>query len=288
MEIRARLADGDVSAAAGRLEGLIKSAPDSPATIRSARRLAAHLETVEPARAARYYKMCLDATGTEAPSPVEVRSVADGLYRVARAVSRFDEKTVSVLDLRERPAPDAGVWKDAARAQSQLLSVLAADAKDRSAIEARLAWCLGLAGDWAGSKSHAEALIKKYGLLNANGINGPVLQKERWLAGVYLDYGHSLFQLGKAGQKFQYSNALTVFGNVWAVAEKGSEPWWVSRAMNLRILFERGEGDDLRVADASLSSLLGNYPDFDENRHGMKALMTELRDKIKASVGLRR
>jgi hypothetical protein len=260
---------------------LIKSAPDSPATIRSARRLAAHLETVEPARAARYYKMCLDATGTEAPSPVEVRSVADGLYRVARAVSRFDEKTVSVLDLRERPAPDAGVWKDAARAQSQLLSVLAADAKDRSAIEARLAWCLGLAGDWAGSKSHAEALIKKFGLLNANGINGPVLQKERWLAGVYLDYAHSLFQLGKAGQKFQFENAMTVVSNMVDVTAKGSEPWWMSQSLYFRILYERGEGNDLKVADAALSLLQGNYPDFDENRHGMKTLMTELRDKIK-------
>jgi hypothetical protein len=281
MEIRARLADGDVAGAAGRLEGLIKSAPDSPATIRSARRLAAHLETVEPARAARYYKMCLDATGTEAPSPVEVRSVADGLYRVARAVSRFDEKTVSVLDLRERPLPDSGVWKDAARAQTQLLSVLAADAKDRSAIEARLAWCLGLSGDWAGSKSHAEALIKKYGLLNANGINGPVLQKERWLAGVYLDYGHSLLQLGKAGQKFQFANAMAVVSNMVDVTAKGSEPWWMSQSLYFRILYERGEGNDLKVADAALSLLQGNYPDFDENRHGMKTLMTELRDKIK-------
>lgn len=280
MEIRARLAGGDLETASAKLDALLKSAPDSSATIRSARRLAAHLEAGDPARAARYYRVWLDATGVEAPTAADVRAGADGLYRVARAVSKFDESVVSVLDLRERPLPDPAVWRDAARAQSRLLGLLPPGAKDRSVIEARLAWCLGFSADWAESKRHAESLFQKYKLLGADGVQPAVLDKERWLAGLYLDYGQTLFQLAKAGQKFQYANALTVCTRMSTLTAKNSEPWWVGRALYFRILYERGEGNDLNVAAASLSSLLRDYPQFDENRHGMKALMTDLKDRI--------
>lgn len=288
MEIRALLADGDVAAASAKLETLLSTARDSAATIRSARRLAAHVEPGDPVRAARYYRVWLDATGVEAPALGDVRAVADGLYRVARTLSKFDESVVSVMDLRDRPLPEGSPWKDAARAQARLLGILPAESKDRSVIEARLAWCLGFAGDWAESKNHAEALIKKYNLLGADGIRGEAVKKQPWLVGLYLDYGHSLLQLGKAGQKFQYANAKRVFYDVYKASAKGSEPWWMAQAMDLRVLYERGEGDDLTSAAAAMSLLEGNNPGFDENRHGMKALLTTLRDQIKASVGIRR
>jgi hypothetical protein len=114
------------------------------------------------------------------------------------------------------------------------------------------------------------------------------VQNQRWLAGIYLEYGHALYQLGKAGQMFQYDNALTVFSGFERISQEGSEPWWICKAMGLRILLERGEGNDLRVADAAMSLLAGNYPDFDEGKFGMKEMLADLRVGIQALQGIRK
>ncbi|HLY10962.1 MAG TPA: hypothetical protein VKW04_16800 [Planctomycetota bacterium] len=291
MEIRARLATGDLAGASARLDQLL-GAPGGGAAIRSLRRVAFALETPEPAKASRYYRLWLDRAATEDTSPGDVKAVADGLYRLARELNRLDATTVSVLDLRGTPVVNRSVWNDAAEAHERLLAIAGLSPSERSSAQVRRITSEGLgassAADWGQVKKHSEDVLREYPLVEPGGLNRAVLQKNLWLVGIYLDYGHALYQLGKAGQKFQYGNAETVFSNLGRLAEPGSAPWWICREMGLRILFDRGEGNDLRTADAAMSLLEGNHPDFDEGKYGRKPGLVELRDRIRAAVGGRK
>ncbi|HZE97111.1 MAG TPA: hypothetical protein VE981_08785 [Planctomycetota bacterium] len=292
MEIRARLGVEDADGAGARLDALLKTSPDHPASARSARRVAWYHEAAEPSKAARYYRVWLDATEAALPSIAETREVADGLVRMARVLNRFDDRVVSVLDLRGQPVPDRVVWKDAVRAQSRLLALVPPESKERPAAASRLAWCLGFAAEtapeWGQCKSHCEGLVKAGALVGPEGINASVLQNQKWLAGIYLEYGHALYQLGRSGQKFQFGNAITVFNHLKLVAEKESEPWWICTAMSLKALFERGEGSDITTVEAALSILELNHSDFDAGKHRTRALLIELRDQVQAVRGSRR
>ncbi|MBV8879422.1 MAG: hypothetical protein JO332_05645 [Planctomycetaceae bacterium] len=291
MEIRARLALDDVAGAASRLDGLLAGTPGMAAA-RSARRVALKLETSDPVRAARYYGAWLEAAETGDVTPTEARSVADGLARVARSRNRFDDKIHSLLDLRGKAVAERAVWKAAARAQARLLSIPDLSSEERSAAESSLVSFEALGAetveDWTRLKKRCEGLMERHGLLGKQGLDPAVLQKERWLAGMYLEYGAALLHLGKAGQKYQFANAQTVYSRLHGVTEHGSEPWWVCQWMQLRILFERGEGNDLKTADAMMSLLEGNNPGFDRGRYGMKDALEALRDEIRASVGRRK
>jgi tetratricopeptide (TPR) repeat protein len=292
MEVRARLGAGELAGASARLDVLLADPAGGAAALRAARRVATALEASDAAKSARYYHAWLERAATEDTSPGDVKATADGLYRVARRLNEFDEKTVSALDLRGRPVVQRAVWADAEQAQLRLLARKDLSAAERRSAQALLISCGSLsavsADDWTRVKTHAEALIGEYQLEGPNGLNPAVLVKEGWLAGLYLEYGHALVQLGKAGRKFQFGNALTVFSRMVDVTERGSEPWWVSRMMQIRIYFERGEGNDLAVASSALSTLSVSFPDFDAGKYGIKPLLLELGAQIRAVEGKKR
>lgn len=285
--VRAQLELEDLAAATSELNRLVREYPEHPATARSARRLALRQEAKDPAAALKSYRLWLDCKESGGgASPQEELSVADAVYRLARTLNRFDEGVVSVLDLRGKPVPDQAAWREAARALGRLQTLAELSGKDRPLAATRLAWSLGLAAqsaeDWDRLKRHGDALISKYALLTKTGqLDSAVLQKERWLAGIYLEYGNALLNLGRSGQKFQFVNALTVFNNLRGVTEPGSEPWWIARLLSIRALFERGEGDDIPGAEAVLSSLERSNPDFDGGKYGVKPLLLQLKDELK-------
>jgi hypothetical protein len=293
MALRAHLALEDLPAAVDQLEKLLKAFPDHASAARAAKRVALREEASNPAAALKYYHVWLDRTESAGAPTGDVQSVAEGLYRTARTLNRFDDRIVSVVDLRENPILDQGAWKEVARALERLLAAPDLSAKDRVSLQARLAWSLGLAAqsadEWSRLKKHCEGLIESYKLVNANGELDPkVLQAQRWLAGIYLEYGHALYQLGRLGQKFQFSSASRVFKNLSAVTGPGSEPWWISKWMGLKILFERGEGDDLPVAGAALSLIERNYPEFDGGKYGIRDLLAGLKRELNAVLGTQR
>lgn len=280
-EIQALLALKDVEAAATRVEKLLARFPDEVSTFRSCRRLAARLEAGDPAKAAKYYRLQLDRISTAPATAGDAQAPADGLYRIARALNGMEENVLSVTDLKGRPVKDVASWRDAVRAHETLIQLGGLTPKDEVVAWTRLAWCAGLAGDWAKSKAVSEKLIKN--LLDKNGrINAAVLKEDPWLLGVYFEYGHSLYQLGKAGQKFQFGNSLTVHNNLITVTANGSDPWWIANYMAAKCLFERGENDDIRLAGALLSSLERNNPGFDGGKYGMAERLKALRDQVRA------
>jgi hypothetical protein len=149
----------------------------------------------------------------------------------------------------------------------------------------RRVWCRA-AADWDKSKLLCEKIIQEHQLLQKNGaLNQGVLLQKPWLAAVYLEYGHTLYQLGKAGQKFQFGNGNTVFNAMLGVAGKGSEPWWIARYYSIRSLYERGEGRDLKAAEGALNLLADDRSDYDGGQYGFKDLFIELRNQVKAAVG---
>jgi hypothetical protein len=254
--------------------------------------VAGALEATDPAGAARTYRAWLDRAATGDATARELKSVADGLVRVARELNRFDANTGSVVDLRGKPIAHPGVWADAAEAQQRLLGLPGLPPAERkSAQQLRMGsegFAASSAADWGHVKKHDEEVLTEYRLMGPGGLDGAVLGKQPWLAAVTIDYGHALYQLGKAGQAFQYDNALGVFRDLLNLTARGSEPWWVSRAMQVRILFERGQADDLRIAGSLLSTLSVTYPDFDEGKFGIKPLMVDLQAQLKALEGGKR
>lgn len=288
-EIQALLMTKDLTGAAAALDQLISLFPDAPQTLRACRRVAVRLEPTDLPKAAQYYRFWLShSAGLKIPG-AEIQTVAEGLYRVARAANRMDENMQSILDLRGKPVLDRTLWQDAARAHEMLIAAGLPE-KDADLATLRLAWCRGMsaqtADEWDQLKGFCEKVVQQQKLLLPNGqIRGPVLAEKPWLAALYLEYGHALFQLGKAGQKFQYGNSLTAFNQMLGVAGRGMGAWWISRYYTIRILYERGEGRDLKTADGVLDNLVGEWSNYDDGKYGLKDLFTELRKQVKSAVG---
>lgn len=292
-EVQAHLASKNPPAAAALLEKMLTAWPDSPSTARSCRLVAASLEAGSPAQAAHYYRAWLDRSGTTPVTGAETQSVADGLYRLARVLNGVDEKVLSVRDLYGKVPPARGAWEDAARAHELLIQRGGLSEADAAVASTRLAWCLGFqaqtAADWGRVRAHTDKVMADHQLLGKDGtINVGVLQAKTWLLGIYLENAHAVLQLGRTGQKFQFTNALRACEQLLRVASPASEPWWLGKYYGLRCLFERGEGDDLKLADAGLSLLERNYPDFDEARYGLKDRFVELRAQVRAARGPQR
>jgi hypothetical protein len=291
-EIQALLLSKDVTGAAGVLDSLMTRFPDAIQTLRACRKVALWLETTDPAKAAQYYRFWLaHSSGLSIPA-AEVQTVADGLYRAARKANAMDEKAHSILDLRGKPVADRALWQEAARAHEMLIQAGVPE-KDAAVAATRLVWCTGLsaqtAADWDKSKLLCEKIIQDHQLLQKNGaINPATLAQKRWLAEIYLEYGHALYQLGKAGQKYQFGNGLTVFNQLLEAAPKGSETWWIARYYSVRSYFERGEGRDLQSADSVLNLLAGDRPEYDEGNFGFRDLFVELRNQVRAVLGRQR
>jgi len=291
-EIQALLQAKDPVGAAAVLDQLIGQFPDAPQTLRACRRVAVRLESADLVKAAQYHRFWLGHSAGLQFSAAEIQTVAEGLYRAARSANGMDEKTQSVLDLRGKPVADRTLWQDAARAHEMLIRAGVAE-KDIPIAETRLAWCRGLsaqtAADWDQVKLLCEKLFDEHALLQKNGLlNRGALAQKPWLADVYLEYGHALFQLGKAGQKFQFGNSHSVFGQMLEVTARGKGAWWLSRYYTIRIYYERGVGRDLVTADGVLDNLVGEWPNYDEGKYGLKDLFVELRSQVKAAVGTQR
>jgi tetratricopeptide (TPR) repeat protein len=289
LEIQAHILSKDLEAAAIALDRMIRVFPDSSATARSCRRLAQRFDASDPARAAKYYSAWLDRMATVPFTTSELKLAAEGLHQAARSVNGFGDGVASVLDLRGKALLNRAIWTEALRAYEML-----AQAKDLSADDATLAarnlvWCAGFQAvapeDWTKSKTACEKLLEDQGLLKSGVFTPAVLTNKRWLLGMYLDYGHSLYQLGKSGQKFQYGNALTVFNEVIKVTGEESEPWWIAQYMGLRCLFEHGEGSDIRTASGAFSLLEKNRVGFDGGKFGLKDRFVELGAEIRKAEG---
>ncbi|MBI3857558.1 MAG: hypothetical protein HY293_17900, partial [Planctomycetes bacterium] len=288
-EVLALLALKDVEGAAARVDQMMKQLPDAIPTLRACRRVGYRLEESDLAKSARYYRFWLEHSGGLSLATAEIQTVADGLYRAARTLNGLDVKVASAIDLKGKPLADPAIWKDAAQARERLLQDAGLSEKDADVASTLLVWCFGFSGDWDKSKLLCEKVFKKQGLLTPAGALIPAVLKEKgWLARVYYEYGHSLFQLGKAGQKFQYTNAYNVFNQLLDITAKGSEPWWVARYLTLRTLFERGEGRDIQTVDAILTNLQRNAPAFDEGKFGWQDKFVELRDQVRAVVAPQR
>ena len=293
LEVQAQLGEKNLAAAAATVDRMIKAFPDSTSTSRSCRRVAQRYEPSDPATAAKYYHAWLERTSTIPYGTSELQQVADGLYRAARSVNGLGEKIRSVMDLRGQALADRAIWKDAAEAHDMLHQSKELSEKDAAVAATRLAWCTGFAAtvpaDWTKAKTYCENVLTTQGLLNKNGVPNPkALADKKWLLGIYLEYGHALYELGRTGQKFQFGNALTVFGNVLEWTETESEPWWIGKYMSIRCWFERGEGGDIAKAAAALSLLEGNRPGFDAGKFGMKERFLELLKQVREATGPQR
>lgn len=307
--VQAHLADKKLDLAISTLEILFERFPDSPAIARSCKSVAIRLDErtqdmiqakADPAainenlkKVSRYYAKWLNlapAMGLRVTMQ-DVLSVSEALYLIAKKLNGLDDQTTSFVDLKGRTIPEPQYWADAAFVHTLLVDgkVGKISDKDRAQLMTRLARCYGFvatdAAGWDKAKERYEGLVKAFKLVSPQGIDVNVLQQRRELLGTYLELGYVFYQLGRAGQKFQYDNASTVFSNIVRVVEPNSEVWWLSKYMVLATLFERGADADIKLAKVGLENLERNSPDFDGGKFGMKERCLDLKAKLQKVTG---
>lgn len=222
----------------------------------------------------------------------EVAQVADRLFLNARRLNGIPDTVVSFLDLKGRVVKDRRPFQEAAFVHALLVEGKVGNPTEKEKIEmmTRLARCYSFfaanAQDWLKAKAQYNDIVETFKLVGKTGtLNGGVLQQHPELLRLYLELGHTFCELGRAGQKFQYENAMTVFANVAQVAPPQSELWWFGKYMLLAILFERGNPQDITSAKIGLKNLGDNYPGYDEGKFGMKQRFLDLKQKMDAVAG---
>lgn len=221
----------------------------------------------------------------------EVAQVADRLYLYAKRMNGLGDTVVSFLDLKGRMLKERRPFQEAAFVHALLVEGKMGRLPEKEQIElmTRLARCYSFiannAQDWLKAKAQYKEIVDTFKLEANNRLNVQVLQQHPELLHIYAELGHSFCELGRNGQKFQFDNAMTVFGNVISGTQPMSEPWWFGKYMMLAILFERGQQQDITTARIGLDNLEKNYPGYDEGKFGMKERFLGLKQKLGAVTG---
>src|SRR5579862_1544514 len=224
----------------------------------------------------------------------DVLSVAETLYMIAKKINGLDENSISFLDLKGKAIAEPQYFRDAAFVHALLTEGKVGKLPDRDKIVlmTRLARCYSFiaqdAEGWNKAKDQYENIVKAYHLLTSQGtLDASVLQAHPELLGVYVEEGYVFHELGKkeARLRFELDNASTVFSNVLRVVQQFSEPWWQSKYMVLKVLFDRGAEADVKLAQVGLDNLERSDPKFDDNKYGMKEKFLELKKQISQVMG---
>jgi len=304
-QIQAYLAQKQVGQAVKILDMMFEKFPDSAAIARSCKSVAIKLDeaTAELTKSkgdsalinenlkkiSKYYAKWLQL----APAlnmritMADVVSVAETLYMIAKQMNGLDENSVSFMDLNGKTITEPQFFTDAA----YVLSLVAdgklgkISARDQITLMTRLARCQSFtakdATGWEKAKDAYETLIKTFKVIDARGqLDGQVLQAHPELLPVYLEEGYVYYELGKKGNKFQFDNATTVFGNAQRVVSPAAATSWQCKYMVIAVLFERGKETDVRDAKVLFDNLERNNPDFDGGKFGMKDKFLELKKKL--------
>lgn len=241
-------------------------------------------------RVSKYYKKWLDE-GIPRGMRVtvgDVVAVSEALYLIAKRLNGLDENVVSFLDLRGKALTERQPWTDAAFVHTILVQGKVGKLPDaeRIAMRTRLARCFSFVATtqqgWLDAKDQYDELIQAFNLVGPGGkLNISAVQAHTQLLGVYLEYGFVLYELGRSGQRFQFDNAQTVFGNVLGVTQNGSEPWWLAKYMGILIMYERGKTADAKNAQIAINMLeTSTDGNFDGGKYGLKEKFIDLRKKI--------
>ena len=294
------------------LDMMFDKFPDVPAIARACKSVAIKLDeqTIEMTKAkadqakinenlrriSRYYAKWLNL----APAlnmritMADVLSVAETLYMIAKQINGLDENTISFLDLKGKALSEPQYFRDAAFVHALLTEGKVGKLPDRDKIVlmTRLARCYSFiaqdAEGWNKAKDQYENVVKAYRLLTPQGtLDASVLQAHPELLGVYVEEGYVFHELGKkeARLRFELDNASTVFSNVIRVVQPDSEPWWQSKYMVLKVLFDRGAEADATLARVGLENLRRSYPSFDGDRFRMKDRFWALKEEMDRALG---
>ncbi|HTF58250.1 MAG TPA: hypothetical protein VK661_13545, partial [Planctomycetota bacterium] len=320
IQVRAHLALDQVDPAVKTLELMFERFQDNAATAQSCKSVAIRLDQItldmlnakgpvkpDPKvieenlkRISKYYAnwlrgaMAFNLNATTG----DVKAVAETLYMIAKRLNDLPDTVTSFLDLKGKHII---AWRkyfdDAALVHKLLLSRQGGEKdpppavkKERLLLMTRLARCYSFVAentdDWVEAKKAYEEIVKAFEVLDAQGgMNLAAFRTYPELLGVYLELGHVYAELGRKGNRIQYDNAINVFFNTSANAPPTGEAWWISKFMLFEVFYRRGKDKDIMSAKLGIESLERNYPNFDENKFGMKDRFIELKRLIATASG---
>jgi len=320
IQIRAHLSLNQVDPAVKTLDLMFERFEDNAATAQSCKSVAIRLDQItadmlnakngakpDPKvieenlkRISKYYSKWLAGAMTFNLNATtgDVKSVAETLYMIAKRLNDLPDTVTSFLDLKGKHIIAWRKYFDDAAFVHKLLvgrqtagpEESAPAKKERLLLMTRLARCYSFVAentnDWVEAKKAYEEIVKSFGALDSNGaMNLQAFQALPDLLGDYLELGHVYAELGRKGNRIQYDNAINVFFNISAVAPQQGEAWWTSKFMLFEVFFARGKDKDITAAKLGIESLERNYPNFDENKYGLKDRFIELKRRIASATG---
>ncbi|HVR74482.1 MAG TPA: tetratricopeptide repeat protein [Planctomycetota bacterium] len=303
LKVRAHLALGEVTEADACLGTMLERFPTSPVIAQTSKSVAARLEdTVEEVsrsggspgvvksrleKVFKYYMTWFKESASRGAriGASEALSVAGSLVRAARRLNGLAPGTAAFIGLKDGRIEAPRYFAETALLLSTLLEgkLGKLQEEDRLGVMADLARCEAFtasdAEGWERARDRYTAIVSGWNLVDAsNRISlGAAPRLATTLISVYIELGCVHFELSSLGQGSHFDEAVTVFQNTLQVTESASEPWWIAKYMTLALLVERGGPSDLKLAEVIVGNLEKSYPDYDEDRFGMRGRILGLK-----------
>lgn len=294
LQIRSKLAKGDVDGAAAQMEGALSKVGDKPALLITARSLAVAMDNqaveldknkqhqqaqgVWRKAATFYVKSASIATVTEATQ------IADRLRVIGMIENKLDDKVESWFELSSSNRVSSEAWTGAVQIYRRMVDAEAQRVDHRVLIG--LARVLGFQGQWNDAETVLSRLFTQEKIVAANKrVDSALLAKKPELLTAYLEHGFVL-QLATSGdEKARRAKASDIFERVVLSVPADSRHWWHAKYGQIKTLFDRGLYDQAEVA---MNSVERNNPDFDmkdgKERFGLTTKLKQLKQQIASKM----
>jgi len=294
LQIRTKLAKGEVDAAAAQMEGALGKVGDKQALVITARSLAVAMDNqaveldknkqyqqaqgVWRKAAGFYVKSAAVATVTEATQ------IADRLRVIGMIENKLDDKVETWFELSNTNRVNSEAWSGAAQIYRRMIEGDTGRVDHRVLIG--LARVLGFQSQWNEAEEVLTRLFTQEKIVAANKrLDSAALSRKPELLTAYLEHGFVLPLPTTGDDKSRRAKATDIFERVVLSVPADSRHWWHAKHGQIRTLFERGLYDQAEVA---MNSLERNNPDFDlkdgKERFGLAQKLKLLKQSIAEKV----
>lgn len=292
--VQAYLAEDDVEQAEQALEALAAAAPESPRRVHGEREVAVALDlrSRDPkvqgdaaalaslrSRAATHYAQWIDVAvkaGVTIP-PADALVAGDQLFKLAVQLNGLPDDTLSfgaMSDLSELKDPKA--FKLAGDAYAFAIAAGEAKLKDAWLVLVKLGECRGFTKEFAEARQALERAVASEKLVKGQEIDLEVARAKGALVFAHADVARACIELAAKDSK-GLDVAVKICTQVIFAVPQGGDLWWRCKYDLLLATYLKGQYD---LADAGISSLKRQNPNFDGDKYGFKSKLEALAKKI--------
>jgi tetratricopeptide (TPR) repeat protein len=291
--IRARVANGEPAVASDVAAGLAKRFKAVGSTGKACRDAAAACDAAAEAGGADADALRLAAIARYAdsldialaantpPAGPDAAAITDHTLQLALSLNGIPDD--ASVDDAPATLPHPEALADAARI-ARVAATCAGLPQGWSA-DFRLARALSFSGNLEGARHAYEGIVEDAGVVRDGKFSAAAIQGRAWVLASYEELGFTHLKLAeKSGRAADFDAAGLVFANLVHECAAQSGPWWRSKVGALRMFAKRGKPGDFELAVLGMKDLLGNHPDLDEGKFGIKPKVEALKKWLDAKA----